>query len=242
MSVDKKYCFSENEFMLMAGSLGIRKMYGFTPKNPFSADEKEVTNTIFSLLKKGFIHAESDGEKYVTDDKVRQIFDAIRMCRRIITFTSTEEMFTKKCLFCGDKTALLEAGDDVVTYVKGCCDSNQELLSWIIEDGFSMPGIEGGEMESDFREPQDSDVSNLCDLAVQTWQLEEKKLHEELRGKGLKAAAEIIGSQSYERIGRILLFEGMVDDLVVLQNDETVKVCIYSKQPLKELILNMMEG
>ena len=60
MNGDKKYCFTEQEFWALAGSVGIQKLYGFLPEAEADLkkfDEKTVYQLLFQMtiyIKKHF--------------------------------------------------------------------------------------------------------------------------------------------------------------------------------------------
>lgn len=115
---DQLFCFSEDEFSVLADVCGLRIMYGFDMKapNPCESSESRYNRSIVALYKKGVLVPEKDGLSI--DVKVRKVFECIRSAEYVLKLIYSDSGEAPVCIYPGDgKTAYMRPSADGVNYV-----------------------------------------------------------------------------------------------------------------------------
>lgn len=93
---DRLFCFSEDEFIVLADACGVHTVYGFDMRNPqFDKNiEGRYNRTVVSLYKKSVLFPQKN--KFVIDGEVEKIFECIGNAK-----------YTLKLMYCNEEKAPL---------------------------------------------------------------------------------------------------------------------------------------
>ncbi len=236
-----RYCFTEHEFFALAGSLGIRQLYGFRPDEPLGQGEKELHRLLFQMTAKRFL--EPSGQDFVVVPEIREIFEFLGRADRAIAILSADNGFPAKCIYPGEKAVLVEAGGLQGKYFKCCCGPCEELLETAFESGGLLPG----NMADDLlyrTEPvsaeslDDADLEKLCGML---WPFDAVTEMKKLSEYGVRTVLEKRDISSGRLLARILLAERPVYDAAVTQEEESLEIYQYSRRLVTELVQDWMQ-
>ncbi|MBR6770715.1 MAG: hypothetical protein IKM28_05685 [Lachnospiraceae bacterium] len=134
MNGDKKYCFTEQEFWALAGSVGIQKLYGFLPEAEADLkkfDEKIVYQLLFQMTNKKFLEAEEN--RYRMHPELRELFGYIKSASGVLTIYSMSGSFSNKCIYLSDNIVLVEEGGINARFLKACFGAREDILDIALE-------------------------------------------------------------------------------------------------------------
>jgi hypothetical protein len=147
--IDRLFCLNEDEFILLAGSCGIRELHGFEIRNNEKCElnEERIKMSIFSLCKKEVLSSSEYGFKIASD--VKSIFQSIKDAKHVIDIEYTDEEQAPVCIYVGDgPIAYVRPAANGVDYVQ-LGAGNDKSLSAFLEDSELLPeGIKDEEMDS----------------------------------------------------------------------------------------------
>lgn len=111
--IEKFYSLNENEFIMLAGSCGIKELHGFEMKHNEKGelDEEQVKRTIISLCKKNILCSLEEGFKM--NQELKNLFNSMKNYRQVIMVEYSDEELAPVCIY---------VGDDPIVYVRPATD------------------------------------------------------------------------------------------------------------------------
>lgn len=241
LEMERRYCFTEQEFLILASSLGIRSLYGFKPKEPLKTDDKELYQQLFRMTKKGFLNV--SGEGYLVTPGIRELFYHLKKSDSVITICDVDDSFPEKCIYAGQKFVLIEPGGLKGKYFKCTYDRPDKLREMLCENGILF-----------FRNVTDdilydvSPIENifpedraLMQLAWDVWENSGMEVREEMRAHNVRTILEKrdILRDALEK--RMFLAEREIDDVILIQEEKSIQLFHYSRQLFLEFLEEWME-
>jgi len=237
MSMANRYCFTDQEFSLLAGSLGIRSFYGLKPQEPLWTEDKELYLILFRMLKKGFLEAAEDS--YLVAAEIRELFQCLKGADSEITVYAVDDRFPVKCIYQGKRKILIEPGGIQGKYFKCSCVSFDELWDIFCEENVLLPQNVADDILYDdmpmTEELLEEEMGRLLHC-IGDWG--GRNDMGELKKHGVHTVMEKRNMLYAELQGKILLIERSVYDLILVQYPQMIKIFRYSQRMLKELMSN----
>lgn len=241
LEMERKYCFTEQEFLILASSLGIRSLYGFKPQEPLKTDDKELYHQFFRMTKKGFLEASEEG--YLVTPEVRELFYHLKRSDSVITIRDVDDSFPEKCIYAGQKFVLIEPGGLKGKYFKCTYDRPVKIREMLCENGILFFRnvaddilYDAFPVENIF--PEDR---GLIQLARDVWDGGGMEVREELRAHKVRTILEKRDLRHDTLQKRMFLAEREIDDVILLQSEESVQLFHYSRQLFLEFLEEWME-
>lgn len=242
--MSKKYCFTEQEFYLIAGCLGIRKLYGFKPGTAQQIEEKELYQLIFKMSAKGFLEAEAEADAFLATAEVRELFDCLKKAGNVVTLRAVDQSFPEKCIYPGSKILLIETGGIQGKYFKCACGTPLEIWEDICEDNVLLEQNIADDMLYDATPIEDGTAQD-DGLAQLEMFLAQNPLdggaYEKLQEYGVHAVWEERGMDDAPIKKRMYLIQRPLYDVIITQGAEGVKTFRYSERLLGEIWKEWME-
>lgn len=241
VTLNKRYCFTDQEFLILAGSLGIKSLYGFKPTEPVRRQERELYQQLFRMTKKGFLEVLEDGYLVVPD--IRELFRHMRNARSVISVCAVDDSFPEKCVYTGDKAVLVESGGLQGRYFKCSYDMPEQIRDQICEDGVLFSQNISDDILYD-TVPMNLGLTENEELVKISARLEELSVTERFRELKRCGAHTVMEKKSVcddSAQKRLLLVERPVYDVILLQSDEKVEIFHYSRRLLLEELQKWME-
>ncbi len=116
--IDRLFCLNEDEFILLAGSCGIRELHGFEMRQNEKCElnDEQIKRAIFSLCKKEVLTSCGDGFKM--SPEIKSIFQSIKDAKQVISIEYTDEEKAPVCIYVGDRSIVyMRPATDGVDYV-----------------------------------------------------------------------------------------------------------------------------
>lgn len=243
LEMERKYCFTEQEFLILASSLGIRSLYGFKPQEPLKTDDKELYQQFFRMTKKGFLDASKEG--YLVTSGIRELFYHLKKSDSVITVCDVDDSFPEKCVYAGRKFVLIEPGGLKGKYFKCTYDRPEKIREMLCENGILFFRnvaddilYDAFPIENIF--PEDR---VLMQLAWDMWGESGMEVREEMRAHNVRTILEKRDIPSDTLQKRMFLAKREIDDVILLQSGDSLQLFHYSRQLFLELLEEwMMEG
>lgn len=98
---DRLFCFSEDEFIVLADACGVHTVYGFDMRNPQFEKNSEgrYNRTVVNLYKKSVLFPQKT--KFVIDDEVEKIFECIGNTKYILKLIYCDGEKAPVCIYPG---------------------------------------------------------------------------------------------------------------------------------------------
>lgn len=239
--MSKKYCFTEQEFYVLAGCLGIRQLYGFKPGELICAGEKELYQLLFKMSAKGFLETAADC--FLVIEGVRELFDCLKQAENVITILAVDKTFPVKCIYSGEKTLLVEAGGIQGKYFKCACGSLSEIWEGICEDNVLLEQNIADDLLYDAEPVEIRELEDDGLVRMETFLAEDKEIgkREKLQEYGVHAIWEKRNADDALAEKRMYLIQRPLYDVILIQETEGVKMFRYSKRLLMEIWKEWME-
>jgi len=240
--MERKYCFTEAEFLILAGSLEIRQMYGFKPEEPVRTDEREVYQQLFKMTKKGFLEASEDG--YLVIPEIREMFHYIKEADSVITICAVDESFPEKCIYPGEKTVVIESGGLKGKYYKCSYGTLGKIWEQLCESGILLAQNVADDMLYDGAPVQSllpEDV-RLMDLAKEPGAAGRAGERERMKECGIRTILEQRDITGVRPGKRLFLVERPVYDEIFVEDEKGMRFFHYSRQLLMELLSEWVKG
>lgn len=240
--MERRYCFTEQEFLILAGSLEIRQMYGFKPEEPVRTDEKEVYQQLFKMTKKGFLEASEDG--YLVISEIRELFHYIKEADSVITICAVDGSFPEKCVYPGEKAVLMESGGLKGKYYKCSYGTISKVWEQLCESGVLLVQNVADDMLYDAVpvQPLLPEDVRLMEQVESLDAISGADERDKMRECGVRTVLEqrdITGAQPAKRL---FLVERPVYDEIFIQDENGMRIFHYSKQLLQELLAEWVKG
>lgn len=238
--MNKKYCFTDQEFLILAGSLGIKRLYGLKPIEPVKKQERELYQQFFRMTKKGFLEASEDG--YLVTPNIRELFRYLKEAESVIVICSMDDTFPEKCVYPGEKAVLIEPGGLLGKYYKCSYDMPEQIRSLLCEDGMLFSQNVADDILYD--------AAPVADRLLEDEELIRltagpdaggRKRREELEKYGVRTMIEKRNVRHNSLKKRMFLVERPVYDIILVQDEEKTEIFHYSGQLLMELLQRWME-
>ena len=239
--MNKKYCFTDQEFLILAGSLGIKRLYGLKPIEPVKKQERELYQQFFRMTKKGFLEASEDG--YLVTPDIRELFRYLKEAESVIVICSMDDSFPEKCVYSGEKAVLIEPGGLLGKYYKCSYDMPEQVRALLGEDGMLFSQNVADDILYDAA-PVGSRLledEELIRLAAGLEDADGMKRREELKECGVRTMIEKRNVRHNSLQKRMFLVERPVYDIILVQDEEKTEIFHYSGQLLMELLQKWME-
>lgn len=240
LEMERRYCFTEQEFLILASSLGIRSLYGFKPQEPLKTDDKELYQQFFRMTKKGFLDASKEG--YLVTPGIRELFYHLKKSDSVITICDVDDSFPEKCIYAGQKFVLIEPGGLKGKYFKCTYDRPERIREMLCENGILFVRnvaddilYDAFPIENIF--PQDR---ALMQLAWDVWDGSSLEVREEMRAHNVRTILEKRDILNDTLQKRMFLAEREIDDVILLQEEESVQLFHYSRQLFLEFLEEWM--
>ena len=239
--LNKKYCFTDQEFLILAGSLGIKSLYGFKPTEPVRKQEREVYQQLFKMTKKGFLEAVEDGYLVVPD--IRELFRYMKDSRSVISVCAADDSFPEKCIYTGDNAVLVEPGGLQGRYFKCSYDLPDQICDQLCENGVVFSQNIADDMLYD-ASPMSLELAEneeLVKISTGLEDLGDTQKRRELKKCGVHTIIDkkSVCEDSVQK--RLLLVERPVYDIILVQSEERVEIFRYSRRLLLEVLQQWME-
>ncbi len=241
LEMERKYCFTEQEFLILASSLGIRSLYGFKPQEPLRTDDKELYQQFFRMTKKGFLAASEDG--YLVVPEIRELFSYLKKSESVITICDVDDRFPEKCIYAGKKFVLIEPGGLKGKYFKCTYDRPEKIREMLCENGVLFFRNVADDIlynafpiENSF--PEDT---ALMQLAFHMWKNNSMEMREEMKAHNIRTILEKRDILHNTLQKRMFLVEREIDDVILVQEEESVQLYHYSRQLFLEVLEEWME-
>lgn len=241
LEMERRYCFTEQEFLIFASSLGIRSLYGFKPQEPLKTDDKELYQQFFRMTNKGFLLACEDG--YLVIPEIRELFQYLKNSDSVITICDVEDSFPEKCIYAGKKFVLIEPGGLKGKYFKCTCDRPEKIREMLCENGILFFRNVADDILYDAFPIENTfqDDSVLIQLAIDMWESNSMEVRERMRAYHVRTILEKRDIPHDTLQKRMFLIEREADDVILLQEKESVQLFHYSRQLFLELLEEWME-
>lgn len=233
-----RYCFTDQEFSLLAGSIGIRSMYGLKPQEPLWTEDKELCQILFGMMKKGFVEAVED--RYLMIPEIREIFRCLKNADNEIIVYAVDDRFPVKCIYQGEGQILVESGGIQGKYFKCGSVSLDELWDIFVEEGVLLPQIVADDIlyENMPMTEESLEREDVCRLSDRMGDSGNESSRIGLKEYGVRTVMEKRSMPCAELQEKILLTERPVYDLILVQHSQMTEVFHYSRQLLKEIVGN----
>lgn len=240
--MEKSYCFTEQEFLILAGSLEIRQMYGFKPEEPVRTDEREVYQQLFRMTNKGFLEASEDG--YLVMPEIREMFHYIKEADHVVTICAVDDSFPEKCIYPGGKIVLIEPGGLKGKYYKCSFGTMDNVWEQLCESGALLVQNVADDMLYDAEPvcPLLPEDAGLMDLAGRIDGESRADGREKMRECGIRTIFEQRDITGAQPMKRLFLVERPVYDVIFIQDEKGMRIFRYSKQLLLELLTEWVKG
>ncbi|MCM1122696.1 MAG: hypothetical protein NC416_08935 [Eubacterium sp.] len=240
--MERRYCFTQQEFLILAGSLEIRQMYGFKPEEPVRTDEREVYQQLFKMTKKGFLEASEDG--YLVTPEIREMFHYIKEADRVVTICSVDDSFPEKCVYPAEKTVLIESGGLQGKYYKCSYGTMPVICDQLFESGVLLAQNVADDLLYDAVpvSPMSMEDIRLTELVGQESDMGDAKTREKLKECGIRTILEMREVTDAAPVKRLFLVERPVYDVILVQKEDGMRIFRYSRQLLLEILEEWMKG
>lgn len=240
--MERKYCFTEQEFLILAGSLEIQQMYGFKPEEPVRTDEREVYQQLFKMTRKGFLEASEDG--YLVIPEIRDMFHYIKEADSVITICAVDDSFPEKCIYPAEKTVIMESGGLQGKYYKCSYGTMSKVWEQLCESGILLAQNVADDMLYDAAPvysalPEDVRLMDLLEDAGAADGAGGRGKMKECGVRTILEQRDITGAQTGKRL---FLVERPVYDEIFAEDENGIKIFHYSKQLLMELLSGWVKG
>lgn len=225
---------------MLAGCLGVRRLYGFMPDARQPVGEKEQHQLLFKMSAKGFLETAADGFLVTVD--IRELFDCLKQAENVIIVSAADESFPAKCIYPGDKILLVETGGIQGKYFKCACGLHPEIWEDICEGGVLLEQNIADDLLYD-AEPMkiadlgDDGLEQLAAFWTEGREIDNKKLQE----YGVHAVWEMRNIQDTSIGKRMLLIQRPLYDAIFVQEAEKTRIFHYSKRLVMEIWEEWME-
>ncbi|MBD5475588.1 MAG: hypothetical protein HDR17_06365 [Lachnospiraceae bacterium] len=240
--MERRYCFTEQEFLILAGSLEIRQLYGFKPEEEVRTDERELYQQFFKMTNKGFLEAAEDG--YLVMPEIREMFRYMREADSVITVCAVDDSFPEKCIYPGEKTVLIEPGGLKGKYYKCSYGSLHKIWKQLRESGMLLMQNVADDILYDMIPVCDMlpEDEKLVELTADMNDLRTAEGREQLRKYGIRTIMEKRSASHGYPGRRIMLAERPVYDMIFVQDAGEMKIFHYSEQLLLEMLTEWVRG
>ena len=239
--MNKKYCFTDQEFQILAGSLGIKRLYGLKPIEPVKRQEREIYQQLFRMTKKGFLEAQEDG--YLVTPDIRELFRCLKEAESVVVICAMDDSFPEKCVYLGEKAVLIEPGGLLGKFFKCSYDAPEQIRSLLGEDGLLFPQNVADDILYD-AVPVASGLledEELIRLAAGLGDTGSMDRREEFRKCGVRTVIEKRNVRHNLLQKRMFLVERPVYDIILVQDEGKTEIFHYSGQLLMEFLQRWME-
>ena len=239
--MNKKYCFTDQEFLIIAGSLGIKSLYGLKPIEPVKKQERELYQQFFRMTKKGFLEASEDG--YLVTPDIRELFRYLKEAESMMVICALDDSFPEKCVYLGEKAVLIEPGGLLGKYFKCSYDAPEQIRSLLGEDGMLFFQNVADDILYDntpvsIRILEDEALIRLAAGLGDTGVISRQ---EELEKCGVRTVIEKRNVRRNSLQKRMFLVERPVYDIILVQDEDKTEIFHYSGKLLMELLQRWME-
>ena len=213
------YILSELEFMILAASKGMQRVYGFVMKGQEQADDKEIYQTMYHMVQMGYMKAVDDG--FVFSPEFNDLFQVIKAARCVLWIRENDGNVSDKCCYLG--------GDYCVVAQLSSRDAKAIKVSLINTEHFERYLSEEG-----------SFLDNCATEVVIEEPCIEKTVEEfEASLEGLQATYELIDMNHGQIIGSIWIQSLELEDRIIVKGD-VVRIWSYSKQKTIEEVMKLL--
>ncbi len=239
--MNKKYCFTDQEFLILAGSLGIKRLYGLKPIEPVKRQEREIYQQLFRMTKKGFLEALEDG--YLVTPDIRELFRCLKEAENVIVICAMDDSFPEKCIYLGEKAVLIEPGGLLGKFFKCSYDVPEQIRSFLGEDGVLFSQNVADDILYDAapvasRLLEDEELIRLAAGLGDAGSMDRRKAFEKC---GVHTVIEKRNVRHNSLQKRMFLVERPVYDIILVQDEEKTEIFHYSGQLLMEFLQRWME-
>lgn len=141
---EKVYCFTENEFSILLSAAGVTKLICFDlegGKRQFEKPgQRECNEAILSLIQAGVLEVEED--HYLVKEEVKNIFRAIKNCRAVLSYSTTEGGGASQCIYIGSEECycVASSGGNRSDYIRISYYEEKPLKEFLEETGILVYG------------------------------------------------------------------------------------------------------
>lgn len=239
--MNKKYCFTDQEFLILAGSLGIKRLYGLKPIEPVKRQERELYQQFFRMTKKGFLEASEDG--YLVTPDIRELFRYLKEAESVIVICAMDDSFPEKCVYLGEKAVLIEPGGLLGKFFKCSYDAPEQIRGLLGEDGLLFSQNVADDILYDAA-PVDARLledEELIRLTAGLGEAGSMDRREEFEKCGVRTVIEKRNVRHNSLQKRMFLVERPVYDVILVQDERKTEIFHYSRQLLMEFLQRWME-
>lgn len=245
MEINKKLCFTEQEFLMLAKCFGLKQFFGFLPKQKNMSgdmDAESEAHLLFVLYQKEFLIIEE--KQYKVTAAVDEIFRCIEKAQIIWEIIPVNRQFPVCCIYFAKKAVLLEADGNNGRYFKCSYGCPEEIMTVLFERELLMSHYISDEVLYEKDEIIEESVRKeiieyFKDIrhvnGAECW--DGTNYEERVNG----SVHTIIRVREYagNRLkATCFLMERSIRDVIVWESCEECKIYYYSQRKLKELLFD----
>lgn len=213
------YILNEMEFMTLAASKGMQRVYGFVMKDQEQADDNEIYQTMYHMVQMGYMKAVDDG--FVLLPEFNVMFQVIKDAGRVLWIRENAGNVSDRCCYLGgehcvvtqlssrDAKALKVSLIDTEHFEQYLCEEGSFLDSCVTEVIIEEPCIE--KTMEEFDEPLE----------------------------GLQVVYELTDTRNGQTIGSVWIQNLELEDRIMAKSD-VIRIWSYSKQKTIEEVMKLM--
>lgn len=213
------YILSELEFMTLAASKGMQRIYGFVMKDQEQADDNEIYQTMYHMVQMGYMKAVDDG--FVLSPEFNALFRVIKDAGRILWIRDNDGNASDRCCYLG--------GEHCVVTQLSSRDEKAIKVSLIDTEDFEQYLFEEG-----------SFLDNCAaEVIIEEPCIERAAEDFEEPLEGLRAVYELMDIHNGQTIGSIWIQSLELEDRIMVKCD-VVRIWSYSKQKTMEEVMKLL--
>jgi len=213
------YILNELEFMTLAASKGMQRVYGFVMKDQEQADDNEVYQTMHHMVQMGYMKAVDDG--FVLSPEFNVLFQVIKDAGRVLWIRENDGNGSDRCCYLG--------GDHCVVTQLSSRDAKALKSSLIDTEHFEQYLYEEGSFLD----------SCVTEVIIEEPCIEKAVEEFEEPLEGLKAVYELMDINNGQTIGSVWIQSLELEDRIMVKSD-VIRIWSYSKQKAIEEVMKLL--
>ena len=235
--MERIYCLKPNDFLLLAGIKGIKKLYCMELPLREEVDNRQLSLNLYKMVRNGLIFVSKEN-RFELEENLDRLFDGIKRAKYFWTYEEQKEM-VRNVLYCSEElTVSVELSEEKEEFRIG----EVEIENWSLprEDGTVLENDgDGMRIEHFNSEIQQEREYLLCKYqdGLKTDVYEQSGKEEEIQ-----SVWSLHRMCDAECLHRIVFIQGTLFSWILLQNKSGTTIFFDSKEQRKRIIKEMFAG